>query len=134
MVCLLFFLIELYSLMFLEVQLHSLEVCPLLQVCWYAASCFWFSFYVIVHIIVIFNLNKFKPIILRWCLFLHITELLLAVHGANMAKYGSLSFFLHFYKVLLMVCSFHKAITPRELVTGSLVIEVPGFGKFLKFM
>ena len=59
MVRLLFFLIELCSLIFLEVQSHSPEAHPPLQV--QLLTCyilFWFGFSVIVHIVIIFSLNK----------------------------------------------------------------------------
>ena len=41
--------------------------------CWRAMSCFWFDFYVIVHIIVISVLKKSESIFMRWHLFLGIT-------------------------------------------------------------
>ena len=59
-VWLLFFVIELSSSIFLDVQCRIVSCFVILSrfSFWRAMSCFWFGFYVFVDIIVIFNLNK----------------------------------------------------------------------------
>ena len=74
-VWLLFFLIQLCSLMFLEVQSHSLEVCPLLQV--QLLMCY-VLFLVRFSISLSTSLSfwvftKFDFIFMRWRLFLYVT-------------------------------------------------------------